>query len=125
MALLTFRPPVNYGEQQSKFEALITQQILTRPDAFEIFLKTFKSSAPSDATSALQNLNIDEDVNSEDYDFLDDMSDGPENERRRMEQRHPKLKYLELLQRVANRREQHVIVELDDLEEVRKAMTIL
>ncbi|KAF1987815.1 MCM-domain-containing protein [Aulographum hederae CBS 113979] len=106
MALLTFRPPVNYSEQQ---------------DAFEDFLRSYKSSS-SEATDALENLNIDEDGLSDEYDFMDDAEDGGA-QRRRNRSAHAKVKYMKLLQDVADRAKTQIVIELDDLAAYEKALT--
>ncbi|KAE9973047.1 Mcm2-7 hexameric complex component [Venturia inaequalis] len=105
MALLNLRPPVNYTEQQS---------------AFEDFLKSFKSST-AEASDALEGLNLDEDgEDGEDYDFMDD-ADAPNN-RTRGNQQAPKVKYMKLLQDVADRKVSDIVVELDDLEQYEKTL---
>ena len=67
-------------------------------------------------------MNIDEDDFSDEYDMMDDDDDdGPgRNLRRRArkETNAPKLKYLELLQKVADREEDEITIELDDLAKV-------
>ncbi|KAI9751884.1 MAG: Mcm2-7 hexameric complex component [Candelina submexicana] len=104
--LLTYRPPVDYQAQQS---------------AFEDFLQTFKSSSSAteaSATNALQDLNIDEDDLSDEYDFMDD-ADGDTGTRARRtaeKTRDPKRKYMALLQDVADRYKSEITIELDDLD---------
>lgn len=97
--------------------------LIILPDAFEDFLTSFKSSASaseSSATNALQDLNIDEDGLSDEYDFMDDIADGNgrQTNRRTGKDRDPKKKYMEMLQRVADRHTSEVIIELDDLDAV-------
>ena len=97
--------------------------LIILPDAFEDFLTSFKSSASaseSSATNALQDLNIDEDGLSDEYDFMDDIADGNgrQTNRRTGKDRDPKEKYMEMLQRVADRHTSEVIIELDDLDAV-------
>lgn len=63
-------------------------------------------------------MNLDEDVGSEEYDFMDDAENGngAQRSRRGAQQHGPKLKYMALLQDVADRRKDHITVELDDLD---------
>ncbi|KAB8302065.1 hypothetical protein EYC80_005516 [Monilinia laxa] len=100
MALLQYKTPVNYEAHQ---------------EAFEDFLSTFKTSPTANITHALGGMNIDEDDFSDEYDMMDD--DGDQNSRRqtRAQAKVPKLKYLELLQKVADRYEDEITIELDDL----------
>lgn len=65
-------------------------------------------------------MNIDEDHLSDEYDFIDDEDEGGENARReaRLESREPKLKYMELLQKIADRYEDEITVDLDDIAKV-------
>ncbi|MCJ1233695.1 Mcm2-7 hexameric complex component [Varicellaria rhodocarpa] len=113
MALLTFKAPVEYEPQQL---------------AFEDFLSHFKSSASaseSSATNALQDLNIDEDGLSDEYDFMDDAADGtvaPRANRRGDSNRDPKVKYMEILQDVADRKVSEICIELDDLDIYEKGL---
>lgn len=85
------------------------------------FLQNFKSSqsaSETSATEAISGLNIDED----DLDALDEMDeDGEENGRTTGERREPKLKYMALLQEIADRRKNHIVIELDDLDKVQSA----
>ncbi|KZF26816.1 putative DNA replication licensing factor Mcm7 [Xylona heveae TC161] len=106
MALLTFKAPVNYELQQS---------------AFEDFLKTFKSSSSAtevSATNALQELHLEDDDLSDEYDFMDDVADGSGAARRRRDDKsaEPKLKYMKILQSLADRESSHITIELDDLQ---------
>lgn len=99
--------------------------LIVHADAFEDFLTSFKSSASASeasATYALQDLNIDEDGLSDEYDFMEDVADGTgrQTNRRPGEDRDPKKKYMEMLQRVADRHTSEVMIELDDLDAVRK-----
>ena len=92
-------------------------------EAFVDFLTKFKSSSSASeasATSALQDLNIDDGDLSDEYDFMDDV-EGNDTSRRRTE-REPKLKYMNLLQEVANRTKSEITVELDDLDVVRYSL---
>lgn len=92
--------------------------------AFEDFLASFKfssSASEASATNALQDLNIDEDGLSDEYDFMDDAAEGAINARRSGRggrDRDPKKKYMEVLQKVADRQTSEVCIELDDLDTV-------
>ena len=98
--------------------------LIQRAAAFEDFLTNFKSSASAtevSATSALQDLNIDEDGLSDEYDFMDDAADGngvARSTHRNGRAQDPKKKYMEILQKVADRQLSEICIELDDLEVV-------
>ncbi|TVY86704.1 DNA replication licensing factor [Lachnellula willkommii] len=102
MALLQFKPPVDYEEHRM---------------AFEGFLQTFKTSPAASITHALGDMNIDEDDLSDEYDFMDEDDDEGQNSQRqaRSKAKMPKLKYLDLLQKVADRYEEEITIDLDDL----------
>ncbi|KAJ9263942.1 hypothetical protein DTO212C5_7360 [Paecilomyces variotii] len=112
MALLQFPAPVDYPAQL---------------DAFKDFLKhfkTFESASESAATEAIEDLHIDGDTTSDEYDFMDDVEQdgaggtGRTNRRRR----EPKQKYMQMLQEVADRERNHILIELDDLEAFEKTL---
>lgn len=65
-------------------------------------------------------MNIDEDDFSDEYDFMDDENEGGQNARReaRLQAKQPKLKYAELLQKIADRFEEEITIDLDDLAKV-------
>ena len=65
-------------------------------------------------------MNIDEDDFSDEYDFMDDDDDEGQNARReaRAQARAPKQKYVELLQKIADRVEDEITIDLDDLAKV-------
>lgn len=65
-------------------------------------------------------MNIDEDDFSDEYDFMDDEDEGRQSARReaRLQAKQPKLKYAELLQKVADRFEDEITIDLDDLAKV-------
>ena len=89
--------------------------------AFEDFLTNYKSTATvSDqlAADALQNLNLDEDGLSDDYDFMDDVANDKEPRQRGRQFAEPKKKYMDILQKVADRQTNEVMIELDDLDNV-------
>ncbi|KAI9782176.1 MAG: Mcm2-7 hexameric complex component [Peltula sp. TS41687] len=105
MALLTYKAIVNYDEQQA---------------AFEEFLTSFKSASAvteSSAANALQDLHIDDEDLSEDYDFMDDVDGATRPQRRQRSPHQPKVKYMEVLQQVADRTTSEILIELDDLED--------
>jgi DNA replication licensing factor MCM7 len=87
--------------------------------AFEDFLQTFKTSPKDGLSGALSDMNIDEDDFSDEYDFMDD-DDEEGNARReaRSQAKIPKLKYKDLLQKVADRYEEEITIDLDDLAKV-------
>lgn len=119
MALLTYRPPVNYTEQQGENASRIQcDKTLTRPTAaFQDFLRSYKTTE-----ATLDDLNLD-DGTSDEYDFMDDAeganANGNGNQRQRRQDRHTKLKYMDQLRRIADRKQAHITVELDDLQAVR------
>ncbi|KAI1384927.1 DNA replication licensing factor MCM7 [Hypoxylon trugodes] len=101
MALLQYRNIVDYETQQA---------------AFQNFLEKFKTSPEQTLTHAIGQINIDEDDLSDEYDFMD--QDDEEHERRRREKaaaKSPKHKYADILQKLADRSIDEVLIELDDL----------
>lgn len=94
--------------------------------AFEEFLQNFKSSPASALASALDGMNIDEDDFSDEYDFMDDDDEEAQNTRRKTktQAKQPSLKYKDLLQKVADRYEDEITIDLDDLAKVRSASYI-
>jgi DNA replication licensing factor MCM7 len=65
-------------------------------------------------------MNIDEDDFSDDYDFMDDENEesGNARQRARTSAKQPKLKYVELLQKISDRIEDEITIDLDDLAKV-------
>lgn len=60
-----------------------------------------------------------EDSTSDEYDFMDDVEDSDGNTRARQPPRNrPKQKYMNVLQEVADRKRDHIYIDLDDLDEV-------
>lgn len=107
MALLHYRAPVNYSAQQEAFK-----------DFLESF-KSFESASTASATAAIEDLHIDADGTSDEYDFMDD-ADGTDGQQRRTDRRRdPKRKYMQILQDVADREQSNILIELDDLDTVR------
>ncbi|KAF2671306.1 putative DNA replication licensing factor Mcm7 [Microthyrium microscopicum] len=101
MVLFSRPAPVNYSEQQA---------------AFEDFLKTYKTSTV-ETTDALGDLNLNDDDTDGDYDFMDESGDEATRSRRP----DPKLKYMRVLQNVADRATNQVVIDLDDLAAYEKA----
>lgn len=98
MALLQYRAPADYEAQLQAFETFL--------DKFEV-----TQSATDQAAEAIDGLHLDGDVTSDEYDFMDDVDD---NEARQRRQR-PHKKYMDMLQKVADRERSNILVELDDL----------
>jgi DNA replication licensing factor MCM7 len=96
------------------------QPLTLPPAAFEDFLQTFKTSPQSALANALSDMNIDEDDFSDEYDFMDDDDEDEGQSRRqaRAQAKQPKLKYAELLQKIADRYEDEITIDLDDLAKV-------
>jgi hypothetical protein len=70
----------------------------------------------SEAENALEDLNLEEDGLSDEYDFMDDAEDGGAAQRGSREtRRQPKQKYMQMLQDVADRKRANIVIELDDL----------
>ncbi|KAK1148679.1 DNA replication licensing factor MCM7 [Aspergillus melleus] len=110
MALLQYSAPVDYAAQL---------------DAFKDFLqhfKSFESTDASTATEAIEDLHIDGDRTSDEYDFMDDAEDGEGREAAGRRRRQPKLKYMQMLQEVADRERSNVLIELDDLATFEKSL---
>jgi len=63
---------------------------------------------------------LEEDGLSDEYDFMDDVEDGVSghNTRRRQQDNNPKLKYMKILQDVADRVKDQIVIELDDIHAV-------
>ena len=101
MALLAFKAPVDYEAQR---------------DAFRSFLEKFETTrtASDEAAEAIDGLHLDGDHTSDEYDFMDDETDG-RNGGSRIQG--TKRKYIEMLQEVADRDRQNVLIDLDDLKE--------
>lgn len=67
-------------------------------------------------THAIGQINIDEDDLSDEYDFMDEDDEGHEQRRReKAASRQPKHKYSDLIQKLADRSIDEVLIELDDL----------
>ncbi|GKT48083.1 DNA replication licensing factor MCM7 [Colletotrichum spaethianum] len=96
MALRQFKAPVAYEAQQT---------------ALESFLQDFKASPEQTISHALGNITIDED------DFSDDelMEDDETRETRRQAKSAPGPKYKVMMQQLADRKIDEVMIDLDDL----------
>ncbi|EHA22069.1 DNA replication licensing factor mcm7 [Aspergillus awamori] len=95
-------------------------------DAFKDFLKHFKSfesASESAATEAIEDLRIDEDGTSDEYDFMDDVAQEGGAQRAGRRRREPKLKYMQVLQEVADRERTNILIELDDLATYEKGLS--
>ncbi|KAJ4514849.1 DNA replication licensing factor MCM7 [Exophiala dermatitidis] len=105
MALLQHKALVDYEKQL---------------EAFQSFLEKFETSKTSTdaAAEAIDDLHLNGDHTSDEYDFMDDVSEGHSGNSRRR----PKRKYMDMLQEVANRERQNVLVELDDLQEFEETL---
>ncbi|OAA77831.1 DNA replication licensing factor mcm7 [Akanthomyces lecanii RCEF 1005] len=101
MALREYKSIVNYETHQS---------------AFEVFLQDFKTSPEHTITTAMGNVTIDEDDLSDEYDFMDEDDETGERRRRDKEQqRAPHHKYKEIMQKLADRTQEEIVIDLDDL----------
>lgn len=101
MALLQWKAPVDYEAQLSTFKT---------------FLRDFKASPADSITHALGGMNIEEEDLDDEYDFMDD--DDEDEDRRRQERanrKKPYHKYKDLMQQLANRDIDEVLIELDDI----------
>lgn len=88
--------------------------------AFEDFLLNYKTTQTDldlAATDAFEELNLEEDGTSDEYDFMDDVAGG-KDARHAARQKEPKRKYMDMLQKVADRQIGEVTIELDDLDNV-------
>lgn len=105
MALLQYPAPVDYTAQLNSFKDFLQH------------FKTFESASESAATEAIEDLHIDGDDTSDEYDFMDDAEDENGEQRPSRRRRDPKhkYKYMQMLQDVADRERTNVLIELDDL----------
>ncbi|KAJ4321766.1 DNA replication licensing factor MCM7 [Neodidymelliopsis sp. IMI 364377] len=102
MALLTEKALVNYEEQEA---------------AFVDFLKHFKSSS-TEAEEQLEGLNLNANDDDE-YDMVDGEDDPAPGSQSR--NRPSKVKYMNILQDVANRARSDILIDLNDVEAYEKA----
>ncbi|CBF70403.1 hypothetical protein AN5992.2 [Aspergillus nidulans FGSC A4] len=104
MALNQYPAPVDYHGQLEAFKDFLKH------------FKSFESASASAATEAIEDLHIDEDGISDEYDFMEDADEsGAQSRAGRRRNKEPKLKYMQMLQDVADRERLDVLVELDDL----------
>lgn len=103
MALLQYHAPVDYGAQLNAFKDFLQH------------FKTLQSTSESAATEAIEDLHIDGDRTSDEYDFMDDVGDDAQRPGADRTRREPKLKYMQMLQDVADRERPNILIELDDL----------
>lgn len=91
------------------------------PAAFKTFLQDFKASPADSLTHALGGMDIAEDELDDEYDFMDDDNDDEELQRQeRADRKKPYHKYKDLMQQLADRKIDEVLVDLDDVAQVRK-----
>lgn len=94
---------------------------IVSPAAFKSFLTDFKASPADSLTHALGGMDIAEDDLDDEYDFMDDDNDEEELHRQeRADRKKPYHKYKEIMQQLANRKIDEVLVDLDDVSQVHK-----
>lgn len=109
MALLQYPAPVDYEAQKEAFKDFLQH------------FKSFESASEAAATEAIEDLHIDGDRTSDEYDFMDDAEDeegAQRSGRTARRRREPKHKYMQMLQEVADRERSNILIELDDLRTV-------
>ena len=93
------------------------------PAAFEDFLTSYKSTTTDleIPSNALQGLNIDgdDDNTSDEYDFMDDVTGPKDKQQPNGQPKGPQKKYIEQLQEVSDRKRNEILIELDDLDNVK------
>ncbi|PFH58259.1 hypothetical protein XA68_13976 [Ophiocordyceps unilateralis] len=99
MALREFKAPVNYQAQQR---------------AFEDFLNSFKTSPEHTITTAIGDITIDDDDLSDDDELMHDDNNGA-GPRRKEQRSAPRHVYKEMMQELADRKINEVMIQLDDL----------
>lgn len=102
MALLAYKAPVEYEPQLEAFQSFL--------DKFET-----KTTSQDEATRAIDALHLDGENTSDEYDFMDDIENEDNSVTTRRSRTHKK--YLEMLQHVANRDRNNILIDLDDLKE--------
>lgn len=91
------------------------------PAAFKSFLTDFKASPADSLTHALGGMDIAEDELDDEYDFMDDDNEEEElQQQERADRKKPYHKYKDLMQQLANRKIDEVLVDLDDVNQVHK-----
>ena len=118
MSLLTYKTLVDYEAQQSKLHMNnnVCASTYDLSDAFEDFLRTFKSTTSADTADALGDLNLGEDDLEDDYDFMEATGGAQAQDQQRTNK--SKIKYMNLMQQVADRTISNLTIELDDLDTV-------
>ncbi|KAM3514434.1 hypothetical protein MY11210_001878 [Beauveria gryllotalpidicola] len=97
-----------------EYKAIVNYE--THQNAFEVFLKDFKTTPEHTITTAMGKITIDEDDLSDEYDFMDDDDESGERRRRDREHRRaPHHKYQEIIQKLADRTQEEIVIDLDDL----------
>lgn len=87
--------------------------------AFKGFLSDFKTTPEQAIVHALGNINIDDDDLSDEYDFMDeDEGAAARRTQNRAARRKPQHKYRELLQELADRKSNEIVIDLDDVSSV-------
>lgn len=89
--------------------------------AFEDFLRSFKSSS-SETEDALEDLHLDGDGASDEYDFMEEVDGEANSEQRQSRAKRSKAKYMNMLQDVSDRTKSQVLVDLDDLQEYERTL---
>ncbi|CAK7264884.1 DNA replication licensing factor MCM7 [Sporothrix epigloea] len=85
-------------------------------DAFKEFLQNYKTTPEHQITHALGNINIDDDDLSDEYDFADESNELAERRaQEKVARRQPQHKYLDMLQKLADRKIDELVIDLDDL----------
>ena len=79
-------------------------------------MRNYKSTTTE--LDALEDLNIDGDGNSDEYDFMDDVAGEKEGRQTNGHSRPLKRKYMDMLQKVADRQLNQITIDLDDLDNV-------
>lgn len=89
--------------------------------ALEAFLNDFKASPEDSLAHAIGSVTIDEDdISDDDYDFMEEDHEARERGRQqRKAHREPYPKYKEIMQELADRKIDEVMIDLDDLSNVR------
>lgn len=88
-------------------------------DAFQEFLKDYKTSPEQTITTALGNITIGEDELSDEDDFMDGDGQAEERQQERARKRTPQYIYKDMLQKLADRTLDEATIDLDDLALVR------
>lgn len=91
---------------------------LRAPGAFELFLTDFKSSPEEALAHAIGDVTIAEDDISDDDLMDDDETAQAIRDRQRAAKRGPQPKYKNMMQDLADRKIEEVIIDLDDLADV-------